>query len=255
MKEGIEIPESVYKDICRLGGKKNSPTATGSSLSAPTPENQHLLEDYFFLTPDLSLDLDCGTLSDKTDVALQAIAEYLAGEFKTRRPLILMIGGPSATGKSSLAIELARDFGIRHIVGTDTLRHTLASCCASSPDILSLFSFQCWETVSSTYSPDALLEGFQAQCRALFDPIRMACLNSVRHVQNTVIEGVHLIPTVVNQLKTSIPAHVVPLYILASRERLSNLLIPKRTRSTYMHRPLPRYASRMEQLFVLPDSW
>lgn len=187
--------------------------------------------------------------------AQQIWSEYLNNELRSRTPLIIMIGGSSAVGKSSLTIEMAKLFGIRAIVGTDMLRHTIATGCSDVPKTLSLFSHECWKAVSTQYSAKSLIEGFQKQCWDLFPAIRGACEHSVRHVQNTLIEGVHLIPELVQELGKVVPGHIVPIYIVSSTERLKSLLIPKRTRSTYMHRSASEYGERLGRLSALAEWW
>ena len=205
--------------------------------------------EYFLWRQDLGHAQACRQLHEEAIVAQANRAR------STKRPLIVAIAGPSGVGKSSLSVIFAAIFGIRTVVSTDTVRGVAATAQVTAPNILSYFSHECWQVASSSYSPAALTAGFVTQCQALRPYIEEVCLNSVRHVQNAVLEGTHLIPKTLDYLCSTLAAEVVPLCILTSPKRLAEDLLVRRSTSTYMHRPAVAYKDRLGRLFALNAWW
>jgi len=227
----------------------------GDGEDQKSSKQSHILDDYFFISPGKRITIDDLIEKFNFSYSIHSLERFISEESKYRRPLIILIGGPSSTGKSSLAVELSRLFGIRTIVGTDLLRVVLSKFSPEYKDTTSLFSHECWKAISSEYTSEALIKGFQKQCNVVSFLIREVCLNSVRHVQNTLIEGVHLTPKIVNELIQTIEAQIIPLFLMSSKDHFQEFLLPKRTKSTYMHRPLSGYVDRMEKFFILLDWW
>ena len=90
---------------------------------------------------------------------------------------------------------------------------------------------------------------------ALYDSIYSICEYSIRHKQNTIIEGIHLIPTVMERLKKKELANYINLYLYAPYSSLINCLLPKRLDSTYRHRPLIGYQDRLPYYQIFLDWW
>ena len=210
------------------------------------------MKNYYFIDPLIPLipDDKYFIYDDLSDDIKQKFAKYLLGS----KPIIILIGGPSSVGKSSLAIELARIFGIRTIICTDTVRYTLESC-YNKPNLYSYFSNECWKIISKDFSENALIEGFTCQCNALFDSIYSICEYSIRHKQNTIIEGVHLIPKVIERLRKNELANYIILYLFAPYSSIVNCLLPMRVNSTYRHRPLIGYQERLPHYRIFLDWW
>jgi len=213
------------------------------------------VEDYFFLRPEtLSDGTYCGP--GECVIARDSLARYILQEAYNYVPLLFCLGGPTVTGKSSLAVELGRILGIRTIISTDTLRHTLSDCCPTAPPELSLFSHQCWQVSAEEYSPQALIEGFVSQSHALLPALNSVARHCVVHKQNCILEGVHLIPEIVAELEKEVGLNLVPLFLVTSEAMLLSTLLPRRTVSTYRHKPVNQYsAERLSRFRVLSRWW
>ena len=160
---------------------------------------------------------------------------YVRREVELRRAFIVLIGGPSCVGKSSLAVELAHALGVRTVIGTDSIRLALAAASddpRASP--LRYRSHESWRSVSGDFARDNLVRGFALQCNALREPLLALVHHAADQVQNTIVEGVHLTPMMTGELATTVNACVLSLFVTTTQEYQRGILVPRRRVSTYM---------------------
>ena len=120
------------------------------------------------------------------------------------RPVIVYIGGTSGTGKSSLALQLARLLRIYRVSSTDTIRQVMRM--VFTPEILpalhhSSFEFTHEANVAADHavaeSPDTLLESYQEQARRVCVGTRAVIERAIQENVSIIVEGVHLLPGIV----------------------------------------------------------
>src|SRR5436305_10090377 len=98
-----------------------------------------------------------------------AVERYRAWQkvLRRERPLVLMLGGATGTGKSSLATELAYRLGISRITSTDVVRQVMRAFFARElMPALHYSSFEAGEALRSTVDrdgPDRAVLGFMQQ--------------------------------------------------------------------------------------------
>lgn len=104
---------------------------------------------------------------------------------------IILIGGTSGVGKTTLAGILGHELKINHRIGTGFVREILRSVSdkTQNPE---LFNF--------TFGTENPVENFKKQSRYLFEPI-FACIERARNEGTSlIIEGNHLIPSLYSGL-------------------------------------------------------
>jgi 2-phosphoglycerate kinase len=111
-------------------------------------------------------------------------------------PIILIIEGASATGKSLLASSMISNLCVTRTVSTDSVRQVLRSL-HSQDEIPELFchTYQAYKHKQS--GPDYLdpiLRGFLAQCHHITPTVKQTLARIVAEGIRAVVEGVHLIP-------------------------------------------------------------
>lgn len=113
------------------------------------------------------------------------------------RPLIILIGGTTGVGKSTLANQLAHRLGIVRVASTDMVRQVMRAFFARDlmPAIHSS-SFDCAAAVPAPVPEgvDLTLAGFIEQVRAVHVGIEALVARAVEEKQGFIIEGVHLVP-------------------------------------------------------------
>ncbi len=125
------------------------------------------------------------------------------------RPIMLLIGGAPGVGKSAIAAEVAYRLGVPRVVSTDIVRQALRSLIGPelSPT-LHASSFTAWraellpeEQASADIERSRVLRGFRAQVRQLDTAITAIVERSVAEDTSLVIEGVHLVPGTVAEMR------------------------------------------------------
>lgn len=115
---------------------------------------------------------------------------------KLKYPMIILLGGATGVGKSTLATELAFRLGIRTIIGTDTVREVMRKII--SKDLLPSIhtsSFLAWKELRNLpKGVDPLIYGFESQVRYVTVGINAVVERSYKEGFNTIIEGIHLVP-------------------------------------------------------------
>ena len=118
------------------------------------------------------------------------------------RPLVLVLGGATGTGKSSLATEIAYRLGISRIVSTDAVRQVMRAAFAS--ELLPALHYSSFEAGDGLKIPmpdpdaaDRALYGFIQQAEQVAVGANAIIDRAVMEGLSTVVEGVHLVPGLV----------------------------------------------------------
>lgn len=111
-------------------------------------------------------------------------------------PKILLLGGASGTGKTTLANALVHELGLAHHISTGFVREVAQA--VMPPDqalLLRSYTFDAWRLVQ-TSGPNGrrVFDGAIAQARVLLPAMEACILRSVREGASLVVEGAHVLP-------------------------------------------------------------
>jgi len=110
--------------------------------------------------------------------------------------LIILLGGSSGTGKSTLASLVGARFGISTVLSTDSIRHIMRNFMTKEEN--SLLFCSTYETAKFVTESDTLSEkektikGFKIQCKYIYPHLMKIIDDLIAQNENIVIEGVHL---------------------------------------------------------------
>jgi 2-phosphoglycerate kinase len=112
-------------------------------------------------------------------------------------PVVILIGGATGVGKSTIATQLAARLGIVRVVATDAIREVMRAML--SPELmptLHVSSFQADRAMREppTARGDALVMGFREQTAAVSVGIDALIERAATEGTSIVIEGAHVVP-------------------------------------------------------------
>ena len=112
-------------------------------------------------------------------------------------PIILLVGGTTGTGKSTVATDAAYRLGIARVTSTDFIRQTMRAFFSHEfmPSIhYSSFDAGLGLAAAGHEGHDLVLEGFLDQTRNVLVGVRAAIDRALHEGWSMVLEGVHLVP-------------------------------------------------------------
>ena len=117
------------------------------------------------------------------------------------RPLVILIGGATGAGKSSLAVELAHRLGIAHVISTDIIREIMRAMLSETlmPSIYRS-SYTAWQAPvpPAAEGADPALVAFEEQCMRVKVGMSALIHRAQKENHHLIINGVHIVPGIVD---------------------------------------------------------
>ncbi len=149
-------------------------------------------------------------------------------------PLIVLIGGASGSGKSSVTTELSYLLDIVRTQSTDIMREIIR--CYLVPHVaptLSYSSYNAWRGLPEMEplvggviaAENPVITGFLSQFGTVKVAIEATIQRAVKERHDIIVDGVHVLPTLLNLAEASTKAIVVPVTLaVTTRKRLVSQL-------------------------------
>jgi 2-phosphoglycerate kinase len=178
----------------------------------------------------------------------------LAEVARSDRPLIVLIGGTTGVGKSTIATEVAHRLGITRIVSTDSIRQVMRGI--FSEDLMPAIyesSFNAWRglRVPVPAGADPLIVGFREQTAVVTTGIKSLIQRAVLEGVSMVIEGIHLVPGYIDAAEFEGGASVVQLIVAVDDEDAHRSHFYIREVQTEGSRPLEKYRANFDNIRAL----
>jgi 2-phosphoglycerate kinase len=196
----IPYPITVLRGKLRLSGVSYSNTETIisdilSRVKGKTPTEQDVVK----LAKE-RLDSYQRDASERFDILLRY--ESLRTVRSGLPPIILVLEGGSATGKSMLSIPMILNLSATRIISTDTVRQVLRTVYAEK-DYPELYchTYQAYQfRQAGPKELDSVIRGYLAQCE-LIEPVMKNLVDRIsREGADAVAEGVHIRPGALKDL-------------------------------------------------------
>lgn len=114
---------------------------------------------------------------------------------KQKLPIVILIGGVTGIGKSTVAREVAYRLGIGNVIGSDTIREVMRKMISLDlAPALHSSSFLVYKNISVPAMIDQVVYSFQQQQTLVAVGLNAIVQRAEKEGYNTVIEGVHAIP-------------------------------------------------------------
>ena len=114
-------------------------------------------------------------------------------------PLIVLVGGATGTGKSTVTTEVAYRLGITRVSSTDFVRQTLRAF--FSHDFMPTIHYSSFEAAQAVRNPaeslDPVVTGFLEQTRHVLVGVEAVIRRALEEKYSLALEGVHIVPGLV----------------------------------------------------------
>ncbi len=163
------------------------------------------------------------------------------------KPLVLLIGGATGTGKSTIATEVAHRLGIVRTQSSDMLREVMRMMIPKRLlPVLHTSSFNAGVSLPASAAGNEdydkqLADGYLTQSELLSVPCEAVIQRALRERVSVILEGVHLNPAMLERISVDNSAHVVMVMLaLLDRDKLRERLAyrlyeaPERTGSGHL---------------------
>jgi len=171
-------------------------------------------------------------------------------------PLLLLVGGATGTGKSTIATEAAHRLGITRVTSTDFIRQTMRTF--FSKEFMPSVHYSSFEAglgltkAEEEEAGDAHLLGFLDQTRNVLVGVEAAIDRSLAEGWSMVLEGVHLVPGMVDVDRAG--AIVVQCVIAIDDEDIHRSHFWVRDHATEGLRPLEKYMDGLPEIRRIQDA-
>jgi len=173
------------------------------------------------------------------------------------RPLILLIGGAPGCGKSTTATMLASRLDIVRTQSTDMLREVMRTMVPEQLlPVLHQSSFAAWKALPGKpgmlprLSEALLVQGYRSQADLLSVAIEAVIQRALRERVSLILEGVHIHPAVIEAMKDTDDALVIPVMLgVLKRKHLQRRIQGRGTMAP--QRRAERYIEHFDEIWYL----
>jgi len=193
----------------------------------------------------------------RTEFGERASRRYaLTASIRTsHRPLLVLIGGATGTGKSTLATELAFRLGISLVTSTDMVREAMRS--VLSREVVPGLHDHSFRGIAlgghSLSDPrERVLAGFHQQADQVAVGVRAIVRRAARESTSMVIEGTHLRPPFHRYVPADVQVVLSGLVLAVPSSRVHERRFPKRAKAQ-QHRKAQDYLESFQAVRWIHD--
>ncbi len=167
------------------------------------------------------------------------------------RPVVVLVGGATGAGKSSLSAEVAHRLGISRVVSTDSLRQIMRIM--FSPDLLPVIhssSYSAWKELDYPFidKNDPVIGAFKEQVERVAVCIRAMIDRAIEENMHMIIDGVHVVPGFINLKAYKDKAYIIEIIIVVlEKDSYRQRFVIRQDTAT--RRPFKRYLENIDSIY------
>ncbi len=172
-------------------------------------------------------------------------------------PLIVLVGGITGTGKSTLTTELAYQLNIVRTQSTDMMRE-IVRCYLPAKKIptLTYSSFEAWRGLSKNGASAAkadqeeVIRGFLSQFKLVKHGLEATVYRAVKETHDLIVDGVHVLPSKLEFDINREQAILIPMMLVVPTKKTLAKRLKRRAREQ-PGRAASRYLKQLDQIWLL----
>lgn len=178
---------------------------------------------------------------------------------KEDRPVIILIGGATGVGKSTIAAHLAERLGLVRLISTDTIREVMRAF--FSRHLMPSIHYSSYDADKAVRIPlgagmDSRVAGFMEQVEMVSVGLQAVLTRAIKERTSLVVEGVHIVPGMLASVqdKGSLDDALCLSMVVAVRDaelHRGHFLV--REQETSGRRALARYVKRFDDIRMIQD--
>lgn len=206
-----------------------------------------------------ALDTPSISSAQLSELAL-GVLEDLAGERYARNlerwraiealkiPVVILIGGTTGVGKSTLATQLATRLGIVRVVATDAIREVMRALFSHElMPTLHASSFEAGSALREPPSKDEVVVGFREQTAAVAVGVQALVERASMEGTHLIVEGAHVVPGFLELDAWQERILAVPVVVTIEEDAVHRSHFAARA-FEHVGRPAQRYLDRFDDI-------
>ena len=169
------------------------------------------------------------------------------------RPVILLLGGATGSGKTSLAVEVAHRLDIQRVLSTDSIRQVMRIML--SPELVPAIhasSYDAYRVIGPVAEgEDPVIVGFEAGAKIVSVGVRAMIERAIAENTSLVIDGVSIAPGLIEFERYRDGAHIIYLLVASLDEDAFRRRFQARAQSS--RRPTHRYLENIKSILRIQD--
>lgn len=165
------------------------------------------------------------------------------------RPVILLLGGATGSGKTSLSLEVAHRLGIHRVMSTDAIRQIMRIML--SEELVPALHASSYDAHKVLTPPEDVIGGFLAQARSVSVGVRAMLERAVAENASQILDGVSIVPGLIDLEPFRDTAHVIFLVVATLDEKAFRARFESRARTS--PRPEHRYLEHFDAILKIQD--
>jgi len=191
----------------------------------------------------------------KDSVNLEYAEKYLLWQSvgKLKKPIILLIGGATGVGKSTVATILATRLNITRVASSDAIREVMRA--TVSDKLIRPIRGSSYNAYQNLTLPpvgvDPVILGFREQVMAVIVGVEAIIKRSIEEKNDIIIEGAHVVPGYMELERYDSKAIIQEIVITVPDLQVHKEHFSKRTTETQGSRPMQKYIKHLDKIHMI----
>lgn len=206
------------------------------------------------------------TRDELRDLTLRTLVENHGNEYAERylvwrrfqrleKPLIILIGGATGVGKTSIGIAIAHSLGISRVISTDAIRQVMRLIL--TPELIPSIhhsSYDAWRSLTAPLpeNVDPVIEAFREQAIRVCVGARAVIERALEENVNMILDGVHLVPGFIDLTPYRKKAYIVTFIVTTlDAERYKDRFAAREQEAA--DRPMHKYLTNLDAIIKIQN--